>query len=157
MNCYQISPYTIGSLGDDTVHQGWTDRPLKISKLQIELDFWPIDDLVEASIYGYAGTIRLAEAIKSNGLSGVEFARVDVIEGEQFWIHKDEHPGQAVPELLWFKFTGKAGLDDFGLIQGPVSFPLVVSDRALVLLKSFNIKGCRIKDYQPEARRDGVV
>jgi hypothetical protein len=53
-----------------------------------------------------------------------------------------------VPELLWFKFTGKAGVDDFGLIQGPGIFPLVVSERALVLLKSFSFKNCEIKTLE---------
>lgn len=146
MKFFQISPYTIGSLGDDTEHEGWTDRPLKISKLQIELDLWPVDDLVEASIDGYAGTYRLAEAIKNNGLTGVEYDHVDVQEGDQFWIYKNDHPGEAVPELLWFKFTGKAAVDDFGLLQGPGSFPLVVSERALVLLKSFSLTKCRVKE-----------
>ncbi len=146
MKFFQIDPDTIGSLGDDTEHEGWTDRPLKISKLQIELDFWIDDDLVEANFDGYAGTHRLAEAIRKNGLTGIEFDRVDVIEGDQFWIHKKDHPGEAVPELLWFKFTGKAAVDDFGLLQGPGSFPLVVSERALVLLKSFSLTKCRVKE-----------
>lgn len=147
MKFFRLNPYTIGSLGDDTVHEGWTDRPLKISKLQIELDLWPDDDLIEASIYGYAGTHRLADAIKKNGLSGVEYDHVDVQEGDQFWIYKKDHPGEAVPELLWFKFIGKPGVDDFGLIQGPGSFPLVVSERALVLLKSYSFKRCEVKDF----------
>lgn len=146
MKFYQIEPDTAGSLGDDTVHEGWTDRPLKISKLQIELEFWPDDDLVEAGLYGYVGTRRLAEALKNNRLTGVEFDHVDVIEGDQFWIHKEDHPGETVPELLWFKFFGKAAVDDFGLLQGPGSFPLVVSERALVLLKSFKFTNCEIKD-----------
>lgn len=146
MKFFQISPYTIGSLGDDTVHKGWEDRPLKISKLQIVLDLWPNDDLVEADFDGYAGTHRLAEAIRKNGLTGVEYAHVDVEEGDQFWIYKKDHPDESVPKLLWFKFIGKAGVDDFGLLQGPGSFPLVVSERALVLLKSFSLTGCRIKE-----------
>jgi hypothetical protein len=147
MNFFRVDPFTIGTLGDDTIHEGWTDRPLKISKLQIELDAWPDDDLVEAAIYGFVGTNRLANAIKKNGFTGVDYDHVDVIEGDQFWIRKKEHPGETVPELLWFKFVGKPGVDDFGLIDGPGSFSLVVSDRALVLLKSFNFAKCRIKDF----------
>jgi hypothetical protein len=119
---------------------------MRISKLQVEMDFWPDDDLLEASTYGYVGTYRLAEAIKKHGLTGVEFDHVDVIEGEQFFIQKDKHPGESVPELLWFKFIGKAAVDDFGLLQGPGSFPLVVSERALGVLKTFNFTECEIKD-----------
>jgi hypothetical protein len=52
--------------------------------------------------------------------------------------------------LLWFKFVGKPGVDDFGLIDGPASFPLVVSERALVLLQSFELKECEIKDFHPK-------
>lgn len=157
MKFYRLEPDTSGGLGDDTVHEGWEDRPMRISKLQIELDFWPSDDFLVADMYGYVGTHRLAEAIKKNGLTGVEFDYVDVIEGDQFWLERDEHPGQELPELLWFKFTGQAGVDDFGLIQGPCTLPLVVSERALVLLRSFEISGAEIEDYQPEASRDGVV
>jgi hypothetical protein len=150
MKFFRLDPFTIGSLGDDTVHEGWSDRPLKISKLQIELDAWPYDDLVEADFDGFVGSHRLADAIKKNGLSGVEYDHVDVVEGDQFWIRKKEHLGEAVPELLWFKFIGRAGIDDFGLIDGPCSFPLTVSERALALLKSFNFTKCEIKDFEPK-------
>jgi len=150
MKFFRLSLFTIGTLGDDTVHEGWSDRPLKISKLQIELDAWPDDDLTEAAIYGFVGTHRLAQAIKENGFTGVDYDHVDVIDGDQFWIRKKEHPGEAVPELLWFKFVGKPGFDDFALIDGPGSFPLVVSERALTLLKSFNFTKCEIKDFDPK-------
>jgi hypothetical protein len=150
MKFFLLCPFTIGSLGDDTVHEGWSDRPLKISKLQIVLDAWPDDDLVEANMYGFAGTHRLAEAIKKNGFTGVEYDHVDVEEGDQFWIRKRKHPGEAVPELLWFKFVGRPGADDFGLVDGPAIFPLVVSERALALLKSFNFTKCEIKDFDPK-------
>ncbi len=96
-----------------------------------------------------------AEAIKKHGLTGVDYDHVDVEEGDQFWIRKKKHPGD-VPELLWFKFIGKAGVDDFGLIQGPGSFPLVASDRALVLLKSFSFKKCEVKDYQSQEQPQGA-
>jgi hypothetical protein len=82
-------------------------------------------------MYGFVGTPRLAETVKKSGFTGVEHDHVDVVEGDQFWIRKKEHPGEAVPELLWFKFVGMPGVDDFGLIDGPGSFPLVVSERAL--------------------------
>jgi hypothetical protein len=150
MKFFRLDPFTVGSLGDNTVHEGWSDRPLKISKLEIVLDAWPDDDLVEADMYGYAGTQRLADAIKIGGFTGVEYDHVDVEEGDQFWIRKNEHPGETVPELLWFKFVGQAGIDDFGLIDGPGSFSLVVSERALATLKSFNFMKCRIKDFDPK-------
>jgi hypothetical protein len=79
MKFFRLAPFTIGTMGDDTVHEGWTDRPLKISKLQIELDAWPDDDLTEAAIYGFVGTHRLAHAIKKNGFTGVEYDHVDVV------------------------------------------------------------------------------
>jgi hypothetical protein len=146
MKFFQLNPQLVGSLGDETVHDGWSDRPLKIHKFQLWLKKWPEDDLVEADMYGYAGSPRLADAIKNNQLTGIEFDHVDVIEEEQFYIHKNDHPGEAVPELLWFKFTGQIAVDDFGLLQGPRSYPLVVSERALELLKSFSLNKCNIKD-----------
>jgi hypothetical protein len=43
MKFFRVEPQLVGTLGDDTIHEGWTDRPMRISKLQIEMDFWPQD------------------------------------------------------------------------------------------------------------------
>lgn len=43
----------------------------------------------------------------------------------------------ALPEHQWLKITGKAGVDDFGLIHGPCQMPLVVSGKAFGILNQF--------------------
>ena len=157
MRFYQINPQTIGWVGDDAVEEDMEARPVIIHKLQIDLEFWPDDDLVEAGLYGYCGTTKLMRAIKEAELTGVDFDKVEVIEGEQFFIQRKSHPNTELPELHWFKFyTGIPGTDDFGLLTGPVTSPLVVSEKALVLLKSFNHQKMEIKGFDKDLLSSSV-
>ena len=147
MKFYQISPETAGTIGDATICSDWSARPVVMQNLQFELESWPEDDLIEATIQGYAGTRRLADAIQAAGLAGIEFDALDMIRGDQFWLCEDEHPGETIPEYLWFKFPGKPGVDDFGMTHIKGGFPLIVSEKALTVLKKFKLQNCRIKDF----------
>lgn len=149
MKYFQISPETAGTTGDNTVCEDWSARPVVFHKLQFELESWPEDDLIEATIQGYAGTRALADAIQSAGLTGVIFDRLDMTKGDQFWLWENEHQGETIPEYLWFKFPGLAGVEDFGMIHAAVAFPLTVSEKALTVLKRFKIENCRIEDFDP--------
>lgn len=149
MKFFQISPQCAGTTGDDTICEDWSARPVVLHKLQFELELWPEDDLIEATIQGYAGTRRLADAIKLAGLTGIEFDQLDMIKYDQFWLWEDEHKGEIIPEYLWFKFPGKPGINDFGQIPLPVVMELTISERALAVLKQFKIENCRIKDFDP--------
>jgi len=153
MNYFQISPQVAGTLGDGSVVADYAERPLRISKLQFELTSWPEDDLIVAMIQGYAGTTRLAEAITAAGLTGIEFGSLEMIEGDQFWIKKKHHQGETIPEYCWFRFTGTHCVDDFGLIPLPVFPSLVVSDRALTLLRSFKFTNADVYDFDIHAQR----
>ncbi|MFA5911343.1 MAG: hypothetical protein WC815_21415 [Vicinamibacterales bacterium] len=149
MKFFQFSPQTAGTTGDKTVCEDWSARPIVFHKLQFELELWPEDDLIEAINQGYAGTCSLAEAIKAACMTGIEFDALDMIKYDQFWLWEEEHPGESIPEYLWFKFTGRAGIDDFGMTYIEDGFPLIVSERALKLLTSFKIGHCRVRDFDP--------
>lgn len=147
MTYFQISPHICGCFGDDTDIQDIYAFPTKFSNFHFELTIWPEADLITAGYDAYAGTTRLADAIKKAGLTGVEFDHVEMVDGDQFYKYRKQHAGEELPDYLWFKFTGKPGIDDFGQIQ--TVFPLVVSERALNLLKTFDHKHFRIKDFDP--------
>ncbi|MBP6743835.1 hypothetical protein KBI23_07955 [bacterium] len=149
MKFYQFSPQCVGTTGEDTICADWSARPVVFHKLQFELEYWPEDDFIGATIQAYAGTIVLANAIEAAGLTGIKFDRLEMIKGDQFWLWEEEHLGETIPEYLWFKFSGNAGIDDFGMIHAPVALPLTVSEKALAVLKQFKIENCRIKDFDP--------
>lgn len=149
MRFYQISPEAAGTVGDATVCPDWSARPVIMHNFQFELESWPEDDFIGATIQGYAGTKPLADAIKAAGLTGIVFDRLDMIKGDQFWLWEEQHQGQTIPEFVWFKFPGLAGVEDFGMIHAPVAFPLTVSEKALAVLKRFKIENSRIKDFDP--------
>ncbi len=56
------------------------------------------------------------------------------------------YPDKELPNLKWFKITGKAGIDDFGLSK---DHQLVVSDRVFKELRP-KISNCKITAYEPE-------
>ncbi|MFA6555291.1 MAG: hypothetical protein WCT03_02625 [Candidatus Obscuribacterales bacterium] len=149
MKFFQFSPQCAGTTGDETICPDWSARPVILHKLQFELESWPEDDLIEATIQGYAGTTTLADAINLAGLTGVTFDRLDMIKGDQFWLWENEHQGETIPEYLWFKFPGIAGKDDFGQVAIKGIFDLIVSEKTLAVLKQFKIENCRIKDFDP--------
>ncbi|MBK8223958.1 MAG: hypothetical protein IPK73_23380 [Candidatus Obscuribacter sp.] len=148
MKYFQICPQVAGVCGDETVCDDWSSRPVVIRKLQFELESWPEDDLILATVGGYAGTSRLAEAIKKAELTGIEFDRLEMIKGDQFWLQEEEHANEKIPEYRWFKFTGEPGVDDFGIIGKPVALPLTVSERALKILRQFNMNNLRTKGFR---------
>ena len=149
MTFYQTSPQVAGCFGDDTEIHDISARPPKFSNFQFELTIWPDDDLIVASGGGYAGSTKLADAIKQAQLSGIEFDHVEMVDGDQFYKYRKRHASEKLPGFLWFKFIGQPGIDDFGLIPAPVNLPLVVSEKALNLLKTFNHEHLRIKDFDP--------
>jgi hypothetical protein len=55
------------------------------------------------------------------------------------------YPGRQLPEFVWLKIKGKAGTDDFGIER---MGRLVVSAKALTVLRSFNLNYCDVAPYQ---------
>lgn len=145
MRFYSLGPEAAGELGPNTIGNT-KERPHRIERLHLELTFWPEDDLIDA--YTYVCTKELAETLGKSGLTGYQIDQIyEVSEGDQFDISAKGREGERLPEFVWLKVTGEVGRDDFGLVQGPCGLPLVVSERALNLLKQGKLKHCKIVEY----------
>ncbi|OPZ90736.1 MAG: hypothetical protein BWY75_00601 [bacterium ADurb.Bin425] len=96
----------------------------------------------------YACTSRLAKALADSGLTGFELGDVEITFDSQFHIWASLHKNEILPEFKWLKITGKAGIDDFGMVQGPCPMPLVVSEEALKLLNEFKLSVCDVEIYE---------
>lgn len=149
MKFFSLGPEAAGELGSNTLGNT-KERPHRIDRLHLELTFWPEDDLIDA--YTYVCSRHLAEALKNSELTGFTLDQIfEVSQGDQFEISANTHKGEKLPEYVWLKVTGRAGVDDFGLVQGPCALPLVVSQAALDLLMAFELKHCKIVLYSDQA------
>jgi hypothetical protein len=146
MRFFAISPEAAGQLGNSCVHGDITERPVQIIEADFEFQFYPHDDLLDG-FYTYACAQSLAEALIKSDLNGFTLAPLRVSFEERFHQWAELHKGEELPEYQWLKVTGRAGIDDFGLIHGPVNMPFIVSERALRLLKQFRITHCEIETY----------
>lgn len=142
MRFFSLGPEAAGELGADTIGNT-KERPHRIERLHLELTFWPEDELIDA--YTYVCTKRLAEVLSASMLTGFEIGKIyEISRGDQFEVSANSHKSAQLPEFVWFKVYGKAGVDDFGLVQGPCALPLVVSERALQVLKTGALNHCKV-------------
>jgi hypothetical protein len=139
MRYYDLEPEAPGGLGNRTVF----DRSgpcLKITKLHYELDGWLGDDLLTSHPCFFA-TRRLADKIALNKLTGITLSDMETSRSITFEIL---HPRRQLPEFVWLKIDGEPGIDDFGIAGNG---HLVISEKALTVLKSFNLNHCDIAPY----------
>lgn len=136
MKYYTLDPEVAGELGKHTVMDFSVHPPL-VSKLHYELDTWLGDDLIQ-SFPCYLVTERLQNQIQNATLAGASFAPVKLDLSSNF---KELHPSKAVPCFIWLKISGEVGENDFGVEKNG---RLVVSERALKVIKSFELKHCTI-------------
>lgn len=147
MRFFAIAPEAAGNLGNDCVHGDITERPVQIYQPDFEFQFWPQDDLLDG-FFTYACTRRLAEALVHNNLTGFELDDLKISFEERFHQWAELHKGEVFPEFVWLKIQGRVGIDDFGELVGPVPKSLVVSERALQVLKQFKLGFCDIENYK---------
>src|SRR5258708_13132779 len=76
-----------------------------------------------------------------NKLTGVRLRNMEATPSEIF---EAFHPGRRLPEFGWLKIDGKPGMDDFGIVGNG---ELIVSAKALAVLKSFNLNYCDATPY----------
>jgi hypothetical protein len=139
MRYYCLEPEVPGDIGDNTVAD-WTTHPPTVTKLHYEMEY-PPDDALLASFPCWIATVATMNAIKSAALTGAIFDAVEVTMTEQL---REFEPDLILPDFVWLKIDGKAGQDDFGVAR---KVRLVVSERALKLLKRFGISHAEITDY----------
>ncbi len=149
MRFFAILPEAAGQLGNACVHGDITERPVQIFEADFEFQFYPHDDLL-CGFYIFACAKPLAEALKKSGLTGFSIDSLRISFEERFYQWAELHKDEQLSEFQWLKITGRAGIDDFGLVQGPTEMPLIVSERALHLLKQFKLQHCDIETFTPQ-------
>lgn len=134
---YVLEPEVAGELGPGTEMDSSVHPPV-VTRLQYVLHGWLGDDIVE-SFPSFAVTKRLGKLLTESSLTGFRLGDVDVVMPDEA-NNVDDSPAM-VPELLWLQVDegprGDLGLDDTGR--------LVVSDRALNVLRQVNIANCDIE------------
>jgi hypothetical protein len=142
MRYFTLSPQVVGGIGPRTVLSRVRHPPI-VTCLHYEFDVWPQDDLIEG-FPCFIVTPRLAAAIGAAEPTGVTF---DGVEATKAGTCEDLHPHEMLPEFVWMQITGTPGVDDFG---ADALARLVVSERALQVLKTFSLKNCEVTDFEPQ-------
>ena len=139
MAFYYVEPEVAGGLGKNTVLEPDIHPPTVI-KLHYRIINWLGDALLE-SFPALIITQEAAHALNEAGASGFECREVEVTVSDSF---KEIYPERVLPEFLWLSVTGKAGRSDFGIADDS---RLVVSERALKILKTFGLDNALVEDY----------
>jgi hypothetical protein len=140
MRYYEIRPEVAGGLAKGSVLDRSTHPPI-VHKLHYEFDGWLGDALLE-SFPCFVVTDHLAKALERSDLRGIRFSPVATSTSEEF---QEIYPGRQLPDFRWMQVRGRAGEDDFGIASDLV---LVVSERALELLRRFGIEHAAIEDFR---------
>lgn len=138
---FYVEPEVAGGLGERTVLDTAVHPP-RVERLQYEFAGWLGDPLLE-SFPCFIATEPLAAALDAAHASGVRWAPVEVSLSEEF---REQYPGREVPPFRWLRVTGAAGVDDFGLAP---DHRLVVSDRALAVLRDAGMQHAVVEEFQP--------
>jgi hypothetical protein len=144
MKYYRLEPEVAGGIGDRTVLDRSGPR-LKATSLHYEFDDWLGDDLLASSPV-FVATRRLADDIKLKSLTGVSLSNMETSRSITF---ETLNPGRQLPEFVWLKIDGKPGRDDFGIAGDG---KLIVSAKALAVLRAFNLNHCDVAPYPATAR-----
>lgn len=140
MNYYILDPEVPGELGPKT-QLDISTHPPRVDRLNYELDNWLGDDLFQ-SFPCFVATKRLRQKLENLKATGVRFDNLELTLSDNF---KALRPNATSPECAWLKVVGKASEDDFGLSP---DFRLVVSERILSVLKSFQLENCEVEAWK---------
>ncbi len=149
MSYHILIPSVYGQFGDATILNS-SVHPPDVQHVHLVLDSPPRDDLHTVFPCFFVSG-RLGRLISEGGLTGVALADVQAEMNEQYL---ELHPGDPLPELFWLKVTGQAGASDFGINSDNA---LVVSDRALSLIRKFQLSECQIYDAQNAPTQDQIT
>src|SRR5690554_7324171 len=134
---YFVEPEVSGGFGENATIDS-SIHPPKITKLHIEFDGWLGDDLIE-TFPCYIISEGLGNKIKEENLTGFIFDEVEISKSDQF---KEMYPNRELPKFFWLKLHGVCEKDDFAFSD---DYRLVVSDRALRVLKSWKVEEADIE------------
>jgi hypothetical protein len=107
-------------------------------------DFWIPDPIFKDVRYFFV-TRSMAARLIDTGLTGYSLEDVPTIKSDEY----DERSNPPDPEpVCWFKVEGQHGKDDFGVQLKE----LVVSDRALALLREGGLQRAEVLSYDPDMK-----
>jgi hypothetical protein len=140
MKYFFIEPEVAGGFGENTVIDRSSGK-MVVRKLHYELDGWDGDVLLERCPC-FIVTEDAKKKLQSIGATGIRFDEVEVTTSE---LYKELYSDQRLPKFVWLQIVGRPAQDDFGMAKGLM---LVVSERALKVLKGLSINNALIKDYE---------
>ncbi len=153
MAFYFLEPEVPGGLGEGTEWDRTTD-PYEVVKLHYEMQGWMGDELITSSPVYMVGE-QVAKALQQANLSGFTLAPMTLSFSDQF---RSRYAAADVPGFVWLKLGDRPMLDDFGRCSRasgattpkPVRLKtsLLVSGRALDVLKQFRIEQCEVEEVQ---------
>lgn len=138
MEFYKLYPEVPGELGPNTIYDK-TVIPWTLNYLHAIFDGWLGGDLLKISSC-YLLTNKLKDRIEEEGLSGIlGFCEFEI---ELSNTYKNIYPNRSLPQLFWVQINGQTEKDDFA-IDGKNK--LIVSKKALDILKEYNLSDCEIE------------
>jgi hypothetical protein len=140
MRFYRLDPEVAGGWGPNTEFTRTPGEPVVVHRFHYQFDGWLGDELLESSPC-FIVTQRLAEELQKHRLSGYELKAVEISTSEQF---HELYPDRELPVFAWLYITGTAGIDDFGIDR---EGRLVVSEKAIGVLKTMRLDHCEVADY----------
>jgi hypothetical protein len=141
MSYFILEPEIAGGWGNRTVADTNAFPPV-VSSLHYRFDGWLGDELLE-TFPCFIVTERLATRLRRSGFTGFRLQAVEVTTSEEY---DALYPDRGLPLFKWLRPVGKAGVDDFGL---SATHRLVVSDRALAVLRKFRFRECEVAEFTP--------
>jgi len=112
-----------------------------VHKLHYQVDGW-LGDVLLSTFPCCIITSAAARELRSANIRGLEFNDVKITTSEEF----DElFPEIHLPQFVWLKAKGIPGSDDFATAANG---RLIVSEKALELLKQLGIDHARIEEVK---------
>lgn len=150
MNYFFIEPEVAGGWGKNVVADV-SIHPPQVRKLHYEFEGWMGDALLDTFPCVIA-TKEAADALASEGVTGIDYAKVEVSTSDLF---RHLHPTLNLPPFVWLQIKGKAGRDDFGDYcdaRGERPWTRhVISDRALGIIRPFGLNHADIEPFDAVA------
>jgi hypothetical protein len=142
MAYYSLRPDVPGEHGDNSVLDA-SVHPPRVSRLHLQIEGWFGDDLIKV-FPCHVITDRLAEALKQSGLRAFELKDVEITTAPEAVELLGQLGIPEFPGFTWLDVTGVAGRDDIGVNSVG---RMVVSDRALAVLRRFRLDRCDVEEF----------
>ena len=135
-----LSPLVAGEFGEESVFNEYPDGSgYDVVKVHFVFED-ELEDCLFCNMTTYAGTKELADRLREIKATGIKFDEITVSKEGDF----------ELPDIEWFRITGKAGKDDFGLHDGPPDKGIVVSSRVWDIIQELGVTYCLNFDYPPD-------